>query len=182
MSRLQPIDPSTFNASELATYQQVTAVKQNPRGPTAIWSRSPALAAAAIPLGNYLRFHSSLSDAQRELSILIAARAHSSQNEWHSHRPLAEKAGVPVAAIEAIAQRGTPQFTDHSLALVCDVATMLAQSHDLDDALYARAVAGLGERGLIELITTVGFYGMLALLLRSTRAQLPDGVTPPLPT
>ncbi len=181
MSRLLPIDPSTFDAAERATYQQVVAVKQNPRGPTAIWSRSPELAAAAIPLGNYLRFRSTLSDAQRELSILVSARAHSSQNEWHSHRPLAEKAGVPAAAIEAIARRSSPEFTDPSLALVYDVATMLTQSHDLDDALYARAVAGLGERGLIELITTVGFYGMLALLLKSTRAQLPDGVSPPLP-
>lgn len=181
MSRLSPIDPSAFNATELATYQRVSAVAQNPRGPTAIWSRSPELAAAALPLGNFLRFQSSLSDAQRELTILVSARSHSSQNEWNAHRPLAQKAGVPASAIEDIAHRRTPQFDDPGLTLTYEVATALAQTHDLHDALYARAVAGLGERRLIELITTVGFYGMLALLLQSTRAQLPDGVSPPLP-
>ena len=181
MSRLSSVDRNAFTAEELKVYEQVAAVRQNPHGPTAIWSRSPLLAQAALPLGNFLRFHSSVPGPLRELAILVSARHFNSQNEWNSHRPLAEKEGVDPALLDLIAKRQRPVFSDPAQEVVFDVATALAQTHDIDDATYERAQRVLGERVLIELITTVGFYGMLSLLLRSTRAPLPEGVAPPLP-
>ncbi len=181
MSRLSPIDPSAFSPEEHAAYEELGRVPHNPRGPTAIWSRNPLLAKAALPLGNYLRFESKLSADLRELAILTTARQLNSQNEWSSHRPLAEKAGLEPSVLDDIAHRRKPKFSSALHEIVYDVAAELASTHDLRDATYRKAVNVLGERRLIDIITTVGFYTMLSLLLRSTRAPLPDGVVPPLP-
>ena len=45
---------------------------------------------------------------------------------------------------------------------------------DLDDAAYAEAVEALGEAGLFELLTLVGYYATLALQLRVFRVAAPE--------
>lgn len=180
MSRLSPVNSAAFSEDELRAYEHVISVRHNPRGPTAIWSRSPVLAEAAVKFGDYIRFSSTLRGDLRELAILVTARACDAQNEWFAHRPLAEREGVPDEVIEQIAQRRRPNFPDAAAAAVFDVAAVLNDSQDIDDETWSRAVDVLGERALVELISTIGFYTMIAMLLKATRAALPAGVRPPL--
>ena len=52
------------------------------------------------------------------------------------------------------------------------------------DATYGRAVAKLGEQGVIDVLGITGYYTMLAMVMNTTRTPLPDGVKPglsPLP-
>ena len=53
-------------------------------------------------------------------------------------------------------------------------ALLLAADGDLDDSAYDAAVDALGEDGLFELLTLVGYYGALALQLRVFRVPVPD--------
>jgi 4-carboxymuconolactone decarboxylase len=53
------------------------------------------------------------------------------------------------------------------------MAQTLVRAGDLDDAQYAGAVAQLGEAGVFELTTLVGYYATLALQLRVFRVGLP---------
>jgi 4-carboxymuconolactone decarboxylase len=45
---------------------------------------------------------------------------------------------------------------------------------DLDDELYTETAAVLGEAGLFELTTLVGYYATLALQLRVFRVPVPS--------
>lgn len=181
MTRLSPVDSAAFDGDELRAYEQVGSLPQNPRGPTAIWSRSPLLARAAVEFGDYIRFSSTLRGDLRELAILVTARACNAQNEWYAHRPLAEREGVSAQVIADIAARRHPELDDPDAGAVYDVAVALNTQHDVDDAAWERAVSRLGERTMVELISTVGFYAMIAMLLNATRADLPEGAEAPLP-
>jgi 4-carboxymuconolactone decarboxylase len=54
----------------------------------------------------------------------------------------------------------------------------LVQDGDLDDGQYAEAVAALGEAGVFELTTLVGYYATLALQLRVFRVGGPEAGAP----
>ena len=41
---------------------------------------------------------------------------------------------------------------------------------------YARAIAKLGEQGVIDALGITGYYTMLAMVLNTARTPLPDGV------
>ena len=49
----------------------------------------------------------------------------------------------------------------------------------LDDDAYARAVAVLGEQGLLELVVLVGYYAMLAQLMGVFGVGAPEGSPAP---
>ena len=53
-------------------------------------------------------------------------------------------------------------------------ARHLLDSGDLDEPAYAALLDALGERGIFELTTLVGYYRTLALQLRVFRVPLPE--------
>ncbi len=54
----------------------------------------------------------------------------------------------------------------------------MLRAGDLDDEAYAAGVAGLGEAGLFELVTLVGYYRLAALQLRVFRIDPPVPAPP----
>jgi 4-carboxymuconolactone decarboxylase len=56
----------------------------------------------------------------------------------------------------------------------------LQTNQSVSDATYARAVAKLGEQGVIDALGITGYYTMLAMVLNTARTPLPSGVAPPL--
>ena len=65
--------------------------------------------------------------------------------------------------------------------IVYDVATELSVDRRLSDATYARAVETLGEQTVLDLVTIIGFYTMVAVVLVSIDVDIPDGGPKPLP-
>ena len=45
----------------------------------------------------------------------------------------------------------------------------------VSDATYARAVAALGEAGLVDLVGVVGYYTLVAFTLNAREVPAPDG-------
>ncbi|WP_169979552.1 MULTISPECIES: carboxymuconolactone decarboxylase family protein [unclassified Microbispora] len=170
-SRLAEPDPRSFTADERAVYDVVTSGPHNPTGPTAIWSRSPRLAQAALDFGNYVRFGSVLEPRLRELAILVTAVEWRCENEWLAHEPLARKAGLSEEAVAGV-RDGAFASQDAAERAVHDVAVCLHRDRDIPDDVYERASRVLGDRGMVELISTVGFYTMIAMLLNGTRAPI----------
>ena len=96
----------------------------------------------------------------------------------YSHEALGRHAGLSDAELEALREGRWDAF-DGEERLVARTSLLLAGDGDLDDGAYAAAEAALGESGLFELLTLVGYYATLALQLRVFRIGLPDPLTPP---
>ena len=150
-------------------------------GPYNSLLRSPVLGQKMFDLLHYLRWQTSVPLKLNEFAILIIGRQWRSQIEWFAHAPLAEKAGVPAAAIEAIRRGETPSFAQTNEALVHRICAELFKTQRLSDASFAQAVASLGEAGLIEVIGIIGYYTLIGNTLNVFQVALPEGVTPPFP-
>jgi hypothetical protein len=70
-----------------------------------------------------------------------------------------------------------PTF-DRSERIARVVVREATTTRALSDALYAEAHDALGEQGLMDLITLVGYYDHLALVMSVYRTPLPDGEKP----
>ena len=68
-----------------------------------------------------------------------------------------------------------PPTLDHDEAVVFELCAALFADGRVSDALYARAIEVLGEPGLIDLVSAVGYYTTLALIMNVARTALPAG-------
>jgi 4-carboxymuconolactone decarboxylase len=150
-------------------------------GPFQLLIRAPEICEHAAKLGEHLRWGTSLPDRLSELAIITTARFWRAQYEWFAHAQLAEKAGVPAAAIEEIRRGETPSFTQKDEALVHRICTELFKTQRLSDASFAEAVSNLGEAGLVEVIGIIGYYTLIGNTLNVFQVAVPEGVSPPFP-
>lgn len=150
-------------------------------GPFNVWLRSPGIGNLVQQLGEEIRFRSSLAGKLNELAILVTARNWTSQYEWVAHHKLALEGGLDPKIAEAIAQGQHPAGMDADETLVYEFSTELQQTQGVSDAMYARAVARFGERGVVDLISVNGFYVLVSMCLNVDRTPVPPGTPLPLP-
>lgn len=150
-------------------------------GPFNVWLRSPGIGNLVQQLGEEIRFRSSLSGKLNELAILVTARNWTSQYEWVAHHKLALEGGLDPKIAEAIAQGRRPEGMDADETLVYEFSTELQASQGVSDAMYTRAVARFGERGVVDLISVNGFYVLVSMCLNVDRTPVPPGTPLPLP-
>ncbi len=150
-------------------------------GPFNVWLRSPGIGNLVQQLGEEIRFRSSLSGKLNELAILVTARNWTSQYEWVAHHKLALEGGLDPKIAEAIAQGRRPEGMDADETLVYEFSSELQASQGVSDAMYTRAVARFGERGVVDLISVNGFYVLVSMCLNVDRTPVPPGTPLPLP-
>ena len=123
----------------------------------------PALARPVAELGHVVRYASGLADGDRELAILATGRAHRCDFVWDSHIELARHAGVSEDAIAFL--EGEPRKITSREQTIIDVVRSLVATSAVDDETYGAATELLGEAGVIELATTIGYYTMLGFAM-----------------
>jgi len=159
------------------------AIASGPRGvvegPLGIWLHSAELADRAQSLGAFCRFGTSLPPHLSELAILITGAFWQAGFEWHVHAPLARAAGIPEPAIEAIRRGEAPAFDDPKMQSVQDLSRELLENRSVSDGTYARAVATLGQRGVVELIGILGYYALISMTIKAFQVPVPNGFTEP---
>jgi 4-carboxymuconolactone decarboxylase len=182
MSRYREIAVAEMNPAQQLVREEIIAGKRGRfGGPFEILIRAPEICGLASQLGEHLRWGTSLSDRLSELAIITTARFWRAQYEWFAHAPLAEKAGVPAAAVEAIRTGGAPHFAAADEALVHRVCSEIFRTQRLSDPTFSAAVAAFGEHGLVELIGIIGYYTLIGNTLNVFQVPLPPGQTPPFP-
>lgn len=152
------------------------------RGPFIPLMRSPDLLTHLQKAGEALRFESVLPDRLAELAALVVARAWTQQFEWCVHEPLAVQAGVSRATVEAVRQGRRPTAMPEDERRVYDLVHELLANRSLSDATYDEANMALGERGVVELVTLVGYFSMMSMLLNVARTPPGTADVPLLPT
>ena len=182
MSRYREIPSAEMSPAQKRIRDQIIAGKRGRfGGPFELLIRAPEICGLASQLGEHLRWGTSLPDRLSELAIITTARFWRAQYEWYAHAPLAEKAGVPGAAIEAIRTDGTPLFTAKDEALVHRICSEIFRTRRLSDESFNQAVATLGEIGLVEVIGIIGYYTLIANTLNVFEVGLPTGEALPFP-
>ncbi len=168
MSRLPLPSPETMTAEQRKVHEDIrTGPRGGVGGPFPVLLISPSCADSLQKLGAYLRYETPLSARVRELATIIAARHWTCQIEWQSHEPLAIKAGVPAALVEAIKSRGKPTFDDPQDKAVYEVSTELLNKGTLSEATHKSGLQSLGAQSLVELVVLIGYYTTLAMTINA---------------
>jgi 4-carboxymuconolactone decarboxylase len=135
---------------------------------------APAVGHALQELGAAIRFSTKLPPRIREMAILVVAQATGSGYEQASHELIGRDAGLTEPELDALREGENPKFADEQESAAYSAARALTVTGDVDDQEYAAAIAALGEEGLVELSTLVGYYATLALQLRIFRVPAPE--------
>ena len=181
MTRIPPLSPENMTDHQKQVHDTIVSGPRGVvRGPLAVWLNRPELADCAQALGRYCRFNTSLPPRLSELAILTTARFWKSQFEWSAHKPIGLKAGLTPDVIEAIRTNQDPEFEHEDEAVVYAFSKTLHNKHHIDDALYARAVALLGEEAVIDLTGILGYYTLISMTINVFEVPVPDGATPEL--
>ncbi len=143
-------------------------------GPFNAMLLQPAVGQALQALGAALRYQGSLPDRARELAILIVAAHTECAFEQLAHEAAGRRAGLTDADLAAIRAGQEPDLADPAERALVRAAWTLARTGDLTDEQYPAAEAELGQAGLFELTTIVGYYRTLALQLRVFRVETPQ--------
>jgi 4-carboxymuconolactone decarboxylase len=178
MSRMPPLDEAALSPEQKRVYDQIAGKRKTVRGPFPMWLRNWRLAEHANQFGVALRDHSAIGRRIFELAVITVCRAWDVQYAWSSHAPQAELAGIAPEIVKAIQENRPPPFTRDDERLAYQVATEIMGTTALSKATYDRAITQFGEQGTVELISTIGYYAMVGIFLKSFDVRPPDGSTP----
>lgn len=175
--RLPTLSADQLDDEQRTLFETIAATRHgNVSGPFAIWLRTPEIAARADAYGNVLRFQTELPDHLVELAILLAARYWMAHYAFATHRPLAIKAGIDEAMINAIETGEMPNIQDPvAKAAYRFVIEVLYEGRASDQAL-GDVIDKLGLRCLTELTAVTGFYSMIAVTINAFEAPAPNRI------
>ena len=169
--RFIPLTRDTLSPEQQRVFDVILA---GPRravpAPFHLFLQSAELADRVQQLGELLRYRTGLPPRLSELAILVTARHWGAEYEWSVHEREARKAGVPESAIRAIAADTAPELSGDD-AVVYEFAHTFYAQRDVPEPLYAAAVARFGMRTVVELSSILGYYSMLAIVLRVFRVK-----------
>jgi AhpD family alkylhydroperoxidase len=125
---------------------------------------NPAIVDGWLRLGTAVRFKSDLDAATRELAICLVARLTGAEYEWRAHRRLAVEQGFSDQQLDTILDWRSGRFDAQQRAALA-LAESLTRDVDVDDATFDAARSHLSPRQLVELVTAISYYNMVARFL-----------------
>jgi len=149
-------------------------------GPFNVLLRSPEMGDLAQKFGAEMRYHSSIPRKLNEFAILITARHWTSQYEWYAHHRDSLKYGLEPAVVDALADGKRPSAMDADEAVIYNFCTELLTKKQVSDSTFKAAKDKFGEKGVVDLIGTIGYYNMVSMILNVDRYPLPAGEKPQL--
>ena len=178
--RMPPIPTANLPEGQTKALADFVAARGQPTGPWIALLRSPELMTRTRGLSDYLRFESVVPGWLRELVILMTARQWGQSYEWNAHYSIAMEEGLSPDIARAIAEGRRPEGMVDEEEILYEFCMELQRNHSVSDATYERAVERFGEQGVVEVVSLMGYYTMISMILNTSRAPLPPGTTPAL--
>lgn len=183
--------PASYDAMTAEQKAFVKSVLSGPRpdisGSLGVMMASPVFADLAQKTIAYARFagregYSVVPPKLSELAIIMGAKAWNADYAWYVHRRAAERVGLPEAVITAVRDGRRPAQMTPDVTAVYDFCSELLTKKRVSDATLqaARSVLG-GDRGIVDLVGTLGAYQLVAMMMVVDEFPLPQGVTSELP-
>ena len=135
--------------------------------------RDPDGGQLLFDMGDRVRFHMSVPDKLKELAIILTARYWGAQFEWLAHHRAAVQAGFSEEKVKAIAEGRRPAGMSADEEAVYNFITELYKTKQVSDATFAAVKNLAGERGVVDLIVSAGYYQAVSMLMNTDR--LPVG-------
>ncbi|GAT15290.1 carboxymuconolactone decarboxylase [Mycolicibacterium thermoresistibile] len=162
--RLAPLPAEQWDDEVLSALAvMLPEERRNPDGAGTALStlvRHPRLTKAFLRFSNHLLFRSTLPPRLRELAVLRVAHRRSCDYEWAHHVFIGKAEGLTDDDIAGV-QRGA--VDDPFDQAVLDAVDELEEHYRISDATWATLGARLDERQLMDLVFTVGCYGLMAM-------------------
>jgi 4-carboxymuconolactone decarboxylase len=168
--QLSPEQKAYVESLQKPPRNNTTALK-NP--PFRVYMRSPELAPKLEAVSDYVRWGTGLEPRLTELAIMITARQWSSQWIWRGHYRAAVRGGLDPSVGADIAAGKRPEKMKEDETILYAYATEMYRDKAVSDAAYAAAVKQFGEKGLIDLVATMGYYDTVAMTLITAKAVAP---------
>jgi 4-carboxymuconolactone decarboxylase len=178
--RPTPIRPAQLDGAQQAVYDAIIHGSRGSgpqlfplvddegrlQGPFDAMLRSPEVGSVLQSVGAAVRYRTAFTPRTRELAILAVAAHWGSSYEQYAHGEIGRNCGLTEEQIGDVASGRTPELDDPVERCVFTAARALVTWRDLDDRTYDELIGHLGERGLFELTTLVGYYSTIALQLK----------------
>jgi 4-carboxymuconolactone decarboxylase len=172
------------------TYEQMTAqqkkmtdiavAQRGTGGSFNINVRDPDGGQLLFDMGDRVRFHMSVPDKLKELAIILTARYWGAQFEWLAHRRAAVQAGLSEDKVKAIAEGRRPAGMSADEEAVYNFITELFRTKQASDATFAAVKKVAGERGVVDLMVSAGYYQMVSMLMNVDRLPVAANQQPEL--
>ena len=160
-------------------YDRVAALRNGAvSGPYSVLLHSPELAEQAAALGQYVRWNSDLTPAQRETAIVTAARQLDARLIWGAHVRLAREAGVREEVIEAIGQRADLGELAEDEAVIVRYVRELLHGNRVTNRAFEALRAVIGDRGIVDLTGLIGYYALVGFTLNAFEIEPAEGAEP----
>jgi 4-carboxymuconolactone decarboxylase len=180
--------PTSYDTLSPAQQAYVRSILSGPRadisGPLAVMMVSPGLGDLSQKAMAYARFagregFASVPPKLNELAILMVAKHWSANYVWNAHHNYAVQQGLPRVVVDAVLAGRRPARMDADVAAVYDFCNEMLASRRVSDATLeaARAILG-GDRGVVDLVGTMGLYQITAMMVTLDQTPLGAGVTP----
>jgi len=174
--RVDDVDPADMTDAQRALYDVYTTGRRvapdSPfrlvgadgrlQGPPAIWIINPTFGAALQQIGSAVRWDSQLPARAREIAILLVGHHHDSAFELHAHRLAGAAAGLTESDLTALSEGKEPADLTDVESGVFRTTRRILDRGTLDDDEFRDAEGVLGAPGLLELVTILGYYNMVA--------------------
>jgi 4-carboxymuconolactone decarboxylase len=175
MDRMPPLSEAEMTAAQRDAAEHFGATRgTGVFGPFVPLLRSPDLLKPLQQVGAYCRYHSAMGVRLTEFVILMVARRLTQNVEWAIHGPIAREAGISTETMAALLEGRRPNTMAEDEALVHDAIIELWTHHGWCDATYETMLARFGERGIIDLVGTVGYYSTIGMVMNVARTEIPD--------
>ena len=170
LSRLPPVTPEDLDEEGRRLLASRPAAKPGP-GPAHITNYSPRERSLGVPSGE----GSPVGARFFQLAVLIVAREINQQYEWTAHEPAGLRQGLEQSVIDVVKhRRGVAGLSEKDAAFITFGRTLLRE-HRVTSAQWADMVRLFGRQQTVQLMTIMGDYLRVGIMLNAVDQRLPAG-------
>ena len=175
MARIPVATRESVPEAHRSTFDELTAARGGPitSGPVSVLINNPEMAKRAGHLSGYLRQESTLPSKIQELAMLVTARERDCQYIWNAHAASGRRAGLSDGLVDALRDKQDLPAIPADESAVVNLGREFFQTSQVSDATFQAASQQFGTQGLVELVTLMGYYALLAFNANTFAIDLP---------
>ena len=178
--RIAPLKRQDAAPQVEAMYKRMDAMGNPPPNMHLTFGKNPALYERWLPFATYIIPASSLGHRDRQILILRSAFKWRCGYVWSQHVEISKRFTVlsddEIANLCGDGADGSWSRTERALIAACDETRAAGE---ISDPVWSVLSGSFDEGQLLDLVFTIGQYGLISTALRSLRVQLDQGLTLP---